>query len=75
MYQVYIQYFTFSFVLNSLPIPQFRLLRFTAVPPTPSPEREGEYKRFIISVLSASPSGEGFRVRFSAPEVFSAASY
>ena len=35
MYQVYIQYFTFSFVLNSLPIPQFRLLRLTAMPLAP----------------------------------------
>jgi hypothetical protein len=31
MYQPHIQYFTFSFVLNSLPIPQFRLLRLTAI--------------------------------------------
>ena len=35
MYQVYIQYFTFCFVLNSLPIPQFRLLSLTAMPASP----------------------------------------
>jgi hypothetical protein len=35
MYQVYIQYFTFGFVLNSLPIPQIRLRRLTSLPPHP----------------------------------------